>query len=428
MFGGTEMLSSRLNEVRPQRTRTSRILAYTAAASAFALTGALIAGTAAPAAPGGFSSPSASPSANPSPNPTQRNIAVVKPLVVSGTARYDSTIRATGAWTPGSKATYQWYRNTVAIKGATGTSLRLGTADIRAKIHVVAVVELSGYATRTDTSSPVTVGPALFTSAPAPTISGTAKVGHKLTVSAGAWAPAAATLAYQWYRNGQAVSGATAVTYTLTAADKGADLKVRVRAAKGGYTTTDKHSAAVKVAAGTISATKAFKISGTPRYGNTLKVSQGWTPGVKATYQWHRNGKPVKGATKSSFTLSAKDIGAKISVRATVTKPGYSSRAATAKAVSVGKAVFSVKTAPKITGTKKAGAILRTSTGSFSAKPTSYGHQWYRNGKPISGAKKSSYRVVKADRGQKISVRVTAKKTYYVNKTARSASVRIAAR
>ncbi|TJY69169.1 hypothetical protein E4J89_11440 [Arthrobacter sp. CAU 1506] len=422
------MLSSRLDEVRPQRTRTSRILAYTAAASAFALTGALIAGTAAPAAPGGFSSPSASPSANPSPHPTLRTIAVVKPLVVSGTARYDSTIKATGAWTPGSNATYQWYRNSVAIKGATGTSLRLGTADIRAKIHVVAVVKLSGYATRTDTSSSVTVGPALFTSAPAPTISGTAKVGHKLTVSAGAWAPAAATLGYQWYRNGQAVSGATAVTYTLTAADKGADLKARVRAAKGGYTTTDRHSAPVKVAAGTISATKAFKISGTARYGSTLKVSQGWTPGVKITYQWYRNGKPVKGATKSSFALSAKDIGAKITVRATVTKPGYSSRAVTAKAVSVGKAVFSVKTAPKITGTKKAGAILRATTGSFSAKPTSYGHQWYRNGKPISGAKKSSYRVVKADRGQKISVRVTAKRTYYVNKTARSASVRIAAR
>ncbi|MFT4470417.1 hypothetical protein ACMX2H_10985 [Arthrobacter sulfonylureivorans] len=423
------MLSNRLDEVRPQRTRTSRILAYTAAASAFALTGALIAGTAAPAAPGGFSSPSASPSANPTttPAPLQQIIAS-KALGIGGSARYGSTLTATGSWTAGAVVSYQWLRNSTVIQGATTPSLKLGLSDVGAKIAVRAVIRKSGYATRTDTSALVTVSPALFTSAPAPTISGTAKVGHKLTVSAGAWAPAAAALAYQWYRNGQAVSGATAVTYTLAAADKGADLKVRVRASKGGYTTTDRHSAPVKVAAGTISATKAFKISGTARYGSTLKVSQGWTPGVKIAYQWYRNGKSVKGATKSSFTLSAKDIGAKITVRATVTKPGYSSRAVTAKAVSVGKAVFSVKTAPKISGTKKAGAILRTSTGSYSAKPTSYGHQWYRNGKPISGAKKSSYRVVKADRGQKISVRVTAKKKYYVNKTARSASVRIATR
>ncbi|WP_256796002.1 hypothetical protein [Terrabacter sp. Ter38] len=55
--------------------------------------------------------------------------------------------------------------------------------------------------------------------------------------------PAPVTLAYQWYRSGTAISGATAKTYRLTTTDKGAFVKVRVTGARSGYLTKSVYSA-----------------------------------------------------------------------------------------------------------------------------------------------------------------------------------------
>lgn len=65
--------------------------------------------------------------------------------------------------------------------------------------------------------------------------------------------------------------------------------------------------------------------------------------------------------------------------------------------------------APKITGTAKRGKTLRASVGSWNGTVgTSYSFAWFRNGKAIRGATKSSYKLVKADRRKTIKVRVTA--------------------
>ncbi len=59
--------------------------------------------------------------------------------------------------------------------------------------------------------------------------------------------------------------------------------------------------------------------------GKTVKVKPGkWTPAAsKATYQWLKNGKRIKGATKASYVIPKRDRGAKLSVRVTATKPGF---------------------------------------------------------------------------------------------------------
>jgi hypothetical protein len=63
-----------------------------------------------------------------------------------------------------------------------------------------------------------------------PTITGTAQVGQTLTASTGTWAGRAPiTYTFQWLRAGVAVPGATAATYTLTVADQGAAMEVRVQ-------------------------------------------------------------------------------------------------------------------------------------------------------------------------------------------------------
>lgn len=51
-----------------------------------------------------------------------------------------------------------------------------------------------------------------------PTIDGTVKVGGTLVVDPGAWT-SDATLSYQWFADGVAISAATNSTLTLTAAE-----------------------------------------------------------------------------------------------------------------------------------------------------------------------------------------------------------------
>jgi serine protease len=79
------------------------------------------------------------------------------------------------------------------------------------------------------------------------------------------------------------------------------------------------------------------KINGTIRAGKTVRATTGaWSPGaITASYQWLRNGKSIKKATKRSYKLTAKDRGNKISVRITVRRSGY----VTATAVSAAKRV-----------------------------------------------------------------------------------------
>ncbi|EMY35853.1 hypothetical protein D477_002176 [Arthrobacter crystallopoietes BAB-32] len=332
---------------------------------------------------------------------------------------------AAPALTPTGTVAYQWYRGTSKISGATAPSYTLTPSDAAQTISAKATVTGIGMKALTLTSKSVTVAKGTFTAAPAPAIAGTAKVGSKLTANPGNWSPAGATLAYQWYRGTTAISGATARTYTPTAADNGKYLKVRVRASRPGYTTLDRWSVSRKVAAGTIVATKWPTISGTARYGQTLKVSQGWTAGSKISYQWYSSGKAIKGATKSSLYLSSGYVGKKITVRVTVSKAGYTTRKATSSAVTVAKAYMTNKTLPTISGTKKAGSTLTAGYGTYSTKPSSYTYQWYRNGVAIKGATHRTYKLTTADNGKKITVRVTARKTGYHNRAATSAAVEI---
>lgn len=65
---------------------------------------------------------------------------------------------------------------------------------------------------------------------------------------------------------------------------------------------------------------------------------------------------------------------------------------------------------PTITGTAKVGKTLKVKVGTWVAKPT-FSYRWYRSGTPISGATKASYKLTKADKGKKITVKVTGKRS-----------------
>ena len=78
--------------------------------------------------------------------------------------------------------------------------------------------------------------------APSPTITGVAKVGQRLTADPGTWT-AGTALAYRWYRDGAAIPGAAARTYTVVKADRQSVLSVRVTGTRDGYASVTRSSA-----------------------------------------------------------------------------------------------------------------------------------------------------------------------------------------
>ncbi|MCV2891242.1 Calx-beta domain-containing protein [Ruegeria aquimaris] len=158
-------------------------------------------------------------------------------VTISGTARQGQTLTAnTDAVADAdgiNEATEagQWLRNGTPIAGATGETYTLTQADVGAQISVVFT-----YTDNFGTSESVTSAPTgaveNVNDAPtgAVTISGTARVGETLSANTDAVADAdginEATEAGQWLRNGTPIAGATGETYTLVAADAGAQISV----------------------------------------------------------------------------------------------------------------------------------------------------------------------------------------------------------
>lgn len=169
----------------------------------------------------------------------------VTPPAITGVARVGETISAsTGAWARTVDAhAYQWRRCDAAgvacvnIGGATAATRTLTSADAGHRLRVHVIASNAGGSTTAASEPTAVVGEA---AAPvlriAPSIQGTPKAGNALTANDGTWSSAVEfTTARQWLRcdaTGAActATGQTGPTFTPTAADAGATLRLRVTA------------------------------------------------------------------------------------------------------------------------------------------------------------------------------------------------------
>ncbi|MER5951137.1 hypothetical protein ABT127_34385 [Streptomyces sp. NPDC001904] len=163
----------------------------------------------------------------------------------------------------------------------------------------------------------------------APKITGTPKVGEKLTAGPGTWTPAPASLTYQWQADGTPIAGATDATYTVPAALLGKKVTVAVTARLTGAPAATAVSAAVTVAEG--SAPHALRnpaVTGSAKVGSVLTVNPGlWSPKPTALrYRWFADGKAVDGATGATLRLTSAQLGKRVSVTVTAVRTGHASR------------------------------------------------------------------------------------------------------
>jgi hypothetical protein len=268
---------------------------------------------------------------------------VVAPAAQTGTARISGTVAVgqtvaawTPSWTPGAALTYQWYANGTAIRnGGTGATYRI-PAVLKGRTLTVAVTgRLAGHAPLTTTSAAAKVAAGTL-SAGAVGISGTVKVGQKVTATRGSWT-AGTAYSYQWYANGKAIrTGGRSSSYTIPAAVVGRTLTVKVTGRQTGYTTLTRASAGKKVAAATLRTGSVTISDTTPRTGQKLTVRRGtWTGGTSFRYQWYANGTAIRGATSTTYTVASSLKGKRLTVSVKGTKAGYAtatkSSAATAR-------------------------------------------------------------------------------------------------
>jgi protocatechuate 3,4-dioxygenase beta subunit len=160
---------------------------------------------------------------------------------------------------------------------------------------------------------------------------------------------------------------------------------------------------------------------GTPKVGYTLEGRPGtWSPASPAiTYAWFDGSRAL--GTGPTYVVTPAELGHTITVRATATTPGrVPTTVAWTKSDKVVAGTFWIAGNPTISGTLKVGKIL-TASPKTSVPTGTRTYRWLRNGVAISGATKSTYRLVKADKGKRVSVRVHYSQTAY-GSTSRTSS------
>jgi len=135
--------------------------------------------------------------------------------------------------------TYQWYRGSTIIPGATMATYRATKEDLGYTIAVDVTASALGYepsSHHTTAVKPVVQGSPSVSNLK---VSGVVKSGSTLTVTMDSFIPSNATLIYEWYRGSgptkARIPNATESTYVVTASDIGFEMSACVRVSVSGY-------------------------------------------------------------------------------------------------------------------------------------------------------------------------------------------------
>jgi large repetitive protein len=393
------------------------------------------------------------------------------PPTISGTAVTGETLTASqGSWTgtPPIQFTWQWRRcdaagaNCADIVGATAQTYLVAAGDDGSTLRVrVRGTNGEGFADADSAPTAVVILVTRPLNTAEPVVSGSPVEGATLSTTTGTWVgPQPIAYAYQWVRCGTdgglsdgsncpSIPGATSASYTLTATEIGARLRVQVTASNSNGPATAASNATDTVTQSTTTGpprnTVEPSVSGTPTVGRALSGSIGTWAGATLSFaqQWVRCGAdgglpdgsnctPISGATTSSYTLVVDDVGQRIRFRVTASNSLGTQTVASNATNAIASATTTTPTTPQaprntflpsIVGSAVLGQTLTASNGIWTGTtPLLYAYQWVRCGADggqasgsdcpaITGATGTQYVTTTSDVGQRLRVQVTARNT-----------------
>jgi len=241
------------------------------------------------------------------------------------------------------------------------------------------------------------------------------------------------TSTYRWLRNDKAISGATAKSYTLVAADIGETLTFEVTpVAQTGNTTGSAETATTEISVDSpavvnsapIASNVGITLNGNAVVGNLLTGTYNYSDADgdaedTSTFRWLRDNTAISGATSKSYTLVAADIDETLAFEITpVAQTGNTTGNAETATIEIKTDTpVVINTAPvasnvgiTLNGNAVVGNLL-TGTYDYSdvdsdAEGAST-YRWLRDDTAINGATAKSYTLVAADSGQNIRFEVT---------------------
>ena len=247
---------------------------------------------------------------------------------------------------------YQWLSGDSELTGETNSSYTLASTDFGQAVAVRVTFTDDAGNEEVLTSEgiyPIMTARENTPASGQPTITGTAQVQQTLQASTTQIADADgltnATYAYQWLSGGDPIADATGDTYTLTAAEQGQAITVRVRFsddAGNEETLTSAPTAAVELEPNQ-PATGQPRVQGSALVGARLSVdtsaiadADGLT-GAQYRYQWLTSedgaDTEIAGATGSSYRLTWREDGKSIKVRVSFRDDGGNEESLTSPAL-----------------------------------------------------------------------------------------------
>ena len=227
-------------------------------------------------------------------NQTSASIKSFLTPTISSQPALNLTTGALSATTQGlGNLTYQWYKDGVAVSGATSTTLPLNMLSGGSANYTLKTT--NGFASTTSASfafNPTVLVPSIV-SQPALDLT---------TRALSATAQGLGNLTYQWYKDGVAVSGATSATLPLNMLSSGS-ANYTLKTTNGFASTT--------------SASFAFNptvlvpsIVSQPALDLTTRALSATAQGLgNLTYQWYKDGVAVSGATSATLPLQGLSSG-----------------------------------------------------------------------------------------------------------------------
>jgi len=330
-------------------------------------------------------------------------------LAVVGNPTLGSTLQAKAiSWDFSSTISYQWLRDGSEIDNAQESLYTITAPDLG---HTVS---LQVSANKPNFTSAVTNSQNYSISNPkaaAAAITGAGKVGAALTATPKANDSIA--VQYRWYRAGKLITGANTDTYTPTYLDYLKAITVTTVVNQAGFAVNTTTSKPVTIQAGTQDA-PVVAIAGGTAMAQTALVNATIPSGVKASYQWLNDGLPISGATRTSYTFKAPDVGHNVSVKVTLTRTAYTTLVVTTDPVAVIAGTQVKQPAISITGRAKIAKTLTGVTGSWDSG-VKLSYQWLRDGIVIPNAVAKTYKVTAADVGHSLVFKVTSTKPGYTS-------------